>query len=145
MPQNPPEGSPRISPYLLYEDVDGALDFLSRAFGFRETLRYADAEGTVNHAEMRLGDGLIMLGDPGPDYESPARSGRISAQVHVYVDDVDAHFQQAKQSGATIVSEPSDEPYGDRRYDTDDLEGHRWSFAERIQDVSPEDWGATTA
>jgi len=144
MAQNPPEGTPRISPYLLYEDVAGALEFLSRAFGFRETLRYADPEGNVNHAEMRLADGTIMLGDPGPDYENPARGGRIGSQVHVYVDDVDAHFEQAKQAGATIVNEPRDEPYGDRRYDADDLEGHRWSFAQHVRDLAPEAWGAET-
>lgn len=123
MPQNPPEGHPRISPYLLYEDVAGALDFLSRAFGFRELLRYTDSQGNVTHAEMRLADGLVMLGDPGPDYESPKRAGRVGSQVHVYVDDVDAHFEHTKAAGATVVSEPHEPGYGDRRYDAEDLEG----------------------
>jgi len=145
MPQNPPEGHPRISPYLLYEDVAGALDFLSRAFGFREILRYTDPQGNVTHAEMRLADGLVMMGDPGPDYESPKRAGRVGSQVHVYVDDVDAHFEHTKAAGATVVSEPHEPGYGDRRYDAEDPEGNRWSFAQHVQDVPPEEWGATTA
>ena len=145
MPQNPPKDHPRISPYLLYEDVAGALDFVSRAFGFRERLRYADPHGDVTHAEMSLADGLIMLGDPGPDYESPKRTGRSGSLVHVYVDDVDAHFEHAKAAGATIVSELHEPGYGDRRYDAEDPEGHRWSFAQHVKDVAPEEWGATTA
>ena len=63
-----------ITPYLLYEDVDAAMDFLTQAFGFEEVLRYTGTEGYVNHAEMRLGDDAIYLGDPGPDYRNPASS-----------------------------------------------------------------------
>ena len=142
MPQNPPSGSPRITPYLLYEDVAGALDWLSRAFGFRERLRFAGEDGTVTHAELALDDGLVMLGHPGPDYRSPKRLGHATQLVHVYVDDVDAHYERARQAGATILQEPEDQPYGDRRYDAEDPEGHRWSFAERVRDVAPEEWGA---
>jgi uncharacterized glyoxalase superfamily protein PhnB len=138
-----PQGFSRVTPYLLYEDVAGALDWLSRAFGFEERLRFTGADGTVTHAEMTLGDGLIMMGDPGPEYQSPHRSGSIAAQVHVYVDDVDAHFERAKGAGAKIVSEPAEQPYGDRRYDAKDPEGQLWSFATRVRDVSPEEWGAS--
>jgi uncharacterized glyoxalase superfamily protein PhnB len=137
------EGS-RVIPYLLYEDVAGMLDWLTRAFGFEERLRFIDDTGNVTHAEMLVeGDGLIMMGDPGPDYQSPMRSGRIGSQVHVYVDDVDAHFERAKQAGAEIFQEPNEPGYGDRRYDVKDAEGHLWSFATHVQDVAPEDWGAT--
>lgn len=145
MPQNPPARMPRITPYLLYEDVAAALDWLSRAFGFRERLRFAAEDGTVNHAEMELADGVIMMGDPGPEYRSPKRLGQGTQQVHVYVDDVDAHFERARAAGATIVAEPTDQPYGDRRYDAEDLEGHRWSFAQHVRDVPPAEWGATEA
>jgi PhnB protein len=132
----------RIAPYLLYEDVAGALDFLSKAFGFRERLRSAEDDGTVTHADMELGGDTIMMGDPGPDYVSPKRGGHPGSQVHVYVDDVEGHFERAKAAGATILAEPKDQPYGDRRYDAEDPEGHRWSFAQRIRDVPPEEWGA---
>jgi PhnB protein len=134
-----------VTPYLLYEDVAGALEWLSRAFGFQETLRFTADDGTVNHAEMKVGDGAIMMGDPGPDYRNPRRSGALGAQVHVYVDDVDAHYERAKEAGADIRMEPTDEPYGDRRYDAYDVEGQLWSFATRLRDVPAEDWGATKA
>ena len=133
----------RIAPYLLYEDVAGALAWLSAAFGFTERLRFTDESGNVTHAEMTLGGGSVMMGDPGPDYASPRRSGCLSAQVHVYVDDLDAHFERAQAAGAEIVAEPAEQPYGDRRYDARDVEGHLWSFAERVRDVSAQDWGAT--
>ncbi len=133
---------PRITPYLLYEDVAAAVDWLTTAFGFRERLRFADDDGTVTHAEIELGDGVVMLGDPGPDYENPKRLGRCTQLVHVYVEDVDAHCDIARNAGATILAEPADQAYGDRRYDAEDPEGHRWSFAQHVRDVSPAEWGA---
>ena len=136
---------PRISPYLLYEDVNGALAWLAAAFGFRERLRFADENGTVTHAEMELGDGVVMLGDPGPGYRSPKRLGQSTHLVHAYVEDVDAHCARARKAGATILAEPEDQAYGDRRYDAEDPEGHRWSFAQHVRDVAPADWGAERA
>src|SRR5205823_4794009 len=116
MAQNPPEGYPRITPYLLYEDVAAALEWLAQTFGFRERLRVAEPEGEVAHAEMELDGGVVMMGDPGPEYESPKRLGRATEYVHVYVDDVDRHFEQAKEAGATILSAVEDQSYGDRTY-----------------------------
>lgn len=135
-------GRPRITPYLLYEDVGAALEWLAAAFGFRERLRFAEPGGTITHAEMELAEGVVMLGHPGPDYRSPKRLGGTTQLVHVYVDDVDAHFEQAKAAGARILSEPQDQGYGDRRYDVEDLEGHSWSFAQHVRDVAPAEWGA---
>jgi PhnB protein len=134
-----------ITPYLLYEDVDAALDFLSRAFGFEEVLRYTGSEGYVNHAEMRLGEGSIMLGDPGDDYRSPKRLGQRTVDVYVYVDDVDALHERARTAGAEITAELADQEYGDRRFGAKDPEGHGWFFAAKIRDVAPEEWGATPA
>ena len=133
---------PPIAPYLLYEDVAAALDWLSEAFGFEERLRFEGEGGNITHAEMTLGDGHVMMGDPGGAYRSPKRSGSRNAQVHVYVDDVDAHFERARAAGAEIRAEPEDQPYGDRRYDAYDPEGQLWSFAQRVRDVSPAEWGA---
>src|ERR687894_2319172 len=101
-----------ITPYLLYEDVAGALDFLSRAFGFEEILRYTGPEGYVNHAEMRIGDGVIYMGDPGDDYRNPAHLGASTQMVCVTVDDVDALYERAKAAGAEISEEPADQDYG---------------------------------
>jgi uncharacterized glyoxalase superfamily protein PhnB len=145
MSSQPPH-YPTVTPYLLYEDVAAALEWLARAFGFRERLRFSDDDGIVNHAEMEIGeDGAIMLGGPGPEYRDPARAGGATVIVHIYVDDVDAHHRRASEAGATIVREPADEEYGDRRYDAEDPAGHRWSFAQRVRAVAPEDWGAATA
>lgn len=132
-----------ITPYLLYEDVAAALDWLAQAFGFNERLRFADPEGQVTHAEMTFADAVVMLGHPGPKFENPRRSGQVSAFVHVYVDDVDAHFERANAGGAEILSVVEDKPYGDRAYDAADPEGHRWTFAQHMRDVPPSEWGAT--
>ncbi len=134
--------SQTITPYLLYEDVAAALDFLARAFGFREHLRLTGSEGYVNHAEMRLGDGAIFLGDPGDTYRNPKRLGQETVGVYVEVDDVDAHHAQATGAGAEIVAEPEDQAYGHRRYTVVDPEGHHWFFAQPIAEVAAEEWGA---
>jgi uncharacterized glyoxalase superfamily protein PhnB len=134
----------QITPYLLYEDAAAALDWLSTVFGFKETLRFTDANGRVTHAEMDAGGGgQFMLGEPGSGYQSPQRSGHHNAFLHVLVDDVDAHFERARAAGATIVAEPADKEYGTRSYHAEDLEGHRWDFATQLREVEPEEWGAT--
>ena len=134
-----------VFPYLLYEDVSAMLDWLSRAFGFEEKLRFADEDGTISHAEMSIEGGSIMMGAPGGDYRSPKNGGGFPAQVQVYVDDVDDHYARAKAAGAEIRQEPMDMPYGERRYDVYDAEGHLWMFATQIREVAPEDWGAKPA
>ncbi len=139
MPANPPENMPRLTPYLLYEDVAGALDWLAKTFGFRERMRLSGPDGTVNHAEMELAEGVVMMGCPGSDYRNPKRIGHVTQELYVYVDDVDKHFDQAKRAGATIHEEPQDQFYGDRRYRAEDPEGHHWSFAQHVRDVAPED------
>lgn len=139
MPRNPPENMPRITPYLLYEDVAGALDWLSRTFGFEERLRLPAPDGSVAHAEMELADGVIMMGHPGPEYRNPKRLGHVTQQLYVYVDDVDAHFEHSRREGAAILQKPEDQFYGDRRYAAEDPEGHHWYFAQKVRDVAPED------
>src|SRR4051812_16037297 len=103
-----------ITPYLLYEDVAEAIDFLASAFGFEERLRFTGEEGFVNHAEMRLGDAAIYLGDPGEQYRNPRRLGQETIGLYVLVDDVDAHHERAKAAGAEIKQPPEDQEYGDR-------------------------------
>jgi PhnB protein len=144
MPENPPRGMPRITPYLLYEDATAAVDWLTQTFGFEEKVRFED-EGAVTHAELRLQGGVVYLGRPGGNYRSPKNLGQATQQVHVYIDHVDAHYERSKAAGATIIAEPKEQPYGDRRYDAEDLEGVRWTFAEHIRDVPADEWGATEA
>jgi uncharacterized glyoxalase superfamily protein PhnB len=139
VPANPPDNMPRISPYLYYEDVAGALAWLARAFGLRERLRMPGPDGRITHAEMELADGVVMLGRPGDDYRNPEHLGAATQSLYVYVDDVDKHFRHAKQAGASILEEPAEQFYGDRRYGAVDLEGHQWYFAQHVRDVAPED------
>jgi uncharacterized glyoxalase superfamily protein PhnB len=146
---------PTVIPMLSYEDAGAAADWLVQAFGFRERHRFADDDGTVLHAELELGDGVVMLGSP-PGYVAPRRhrescdvarrtysSSYVVDGTLVYVDDVDAHAGRAREAGAALLSEPEDQPYGDRTYRVEDLEGHRWMFSKHLHDVAAEDWGAT--
>lgn len=129
----PPEDYPVIAPYLYYEDAGAAMDWLIEAFGFSERMRMTNDDGSVAHGELELSGGVVMLGQPGNDYENPnSRGGRATAGVHVYVDDVDAHYERAQAAGAEISMKPTDQEYGDRRYDAEDLEGHDWFFAQRL-------------
>ena len=126
--------TPRITPYLLYEDLDGALEWLAKAFGFRERMRHAGPDGKAMHAEMQLGDdGVIMMGHPGPKYRNPKHIGEVTQNLYVRVDALDKHFERAVQAGAVVLEKPADQPYGDRRYGVEDPEGHCCYFAETIQ------------
>lgn len=124
----------RITPYLLYEDVAAALEWLAQAFGFREYgTRMVGPDGKINHAAMELDDGsIIMMGCPGPHYKSPKRLGQVTFNLYVRVDDIDKHFEQARRAGATVLQEPEDMFYGDRRYGVADREGHYWYFAQEM-------------
>jgi uncharacterized glyoxalase superfamily protein PhnB len=139
MPSNPPADTPRLTPYLYYENVEKAIEWLARAFGFRERMRIAGKDGKVAHAEMALADALIMMGCPGPEYRNPKRLGQATQAQYIYVDDVDRHCQRARGSGAKILAEPEDKFYGDRQYGAEDPEGHHWYFAQHMRDVAPED------
>ena|SRR5882672_8200530 len=123
-----------ITPYLLYEDVGGALKFLAKAFGFRKhgpPMRGPDRK--INHAAMRLGDAMIMMGCPGAGYRNPRRLGHATQSLYVSVEDVDKHYERARRAGAAILEEPTDTFYGDRRYGAADPEGHQWYFAQEIR------------
>jgi PhnB protein len=143
VPSNPPQNTPRITPYLLYENVNAAIDWLASAFGFVERMRVPGPDGKTAHAEMRLADGVLMMGCPGPEYQNPKRLGHVTQNLYVYVDDVDAHFERARKAGAKILEEPKDQFYGDRRYGAVDPEGHNWYFAQHVRDVPPQDMKAS--
>ena len=124
-----------ITPYLLYDDVGAALKFLSKAFGFQKYgAQVSRPDGKINHAAMKLGDDLIMMGCPGAGYRNPKRLGQSTQSLYINVDNVDKHFERAKKAGATILEVPADTEYGHRRYGAEDPEGHQWYFA---QDIPP--------
>ena len=123
-----------ITPYLLYEDGEAAIDFAARAFGFRVVERMTGGAGGL-HAELEVapGGGTIYLGQPPGTFRNPAAVGATSS-VYVLVEDVDAHYERAKAAGATVIEELTDLPFGHRRYGCVDPQGHEWYFAERIGD-----------
>lgn len=120
---------PALCPYLYYEDTPAMLDWLGRAFGFTERLRVTSDDGTVQHAEMELGDAVLMLGSP-PGYKSAARLGQVTSSVYMRVSDVNEHYRRALAAGAGILREPEDQGYGERNYGAADPEGQHWWFAE---------------
>jgi uncharacterized glyoxalase superfamily protein PhnB len=119
-----------VTPYLLYEDGEAAIDFLTAAFGFSEIYRATGAAGGL-HAELQVAPkgGRIYLGQPTTGFRNPVTVGRTS-QVYILVDDVDAHFARASNAGAQIIEELHDLPYGLRRYGCADPQGHEWYFAQ---------------
>jgi uncharacterized glyoxalase superfamily protein PhnB len=132
-----------VIPMLSYENCPAALDWLARAFGFRERSRISQSDGTVGHAEMETDHGVVMLASGPAGYQSPATRCReydrireslavpwVVDGVLVYVDGVDAHHERARSAGAKILSPPEDAPYG-RLYRAEDLEGHRWMFMQQ--------------
>ena len=131
MTANASDHVPRVSPYLLYADVDAAIDWLTRAFGLTERMRMPGPDGTGMHAEMELGDGLVLMGCPGPEYRNPKSLGAVTVLLFVTVDDVQAHYARAKAAGAEMVTELEDKPYG-RTYAAKDREGHQWHFAQNM-------------
>src|SRR5207249_1112125 len=112
MAKNPPEGSPNIFPALRYKNAPAALEWLGRAFGFEKQMVVPGPEGTIAHAQMKLGPGVIMLGSGkhGPGTDNPWNT--VKQGVYVYVEDVDAHYARAKAAGAEIVMELEDTDYG---------------------------------
>jgi uncharacterized glyoxalase superfamily protein PhnB len=132
----------QITPYLTYRDVAAAIEWLARVYGFTETLRYAEPDGRISHAEMLAPDGgVVMLGSTG----TQESTGAANAFFVVDVSDVQAHHDRVISHGATIFKQLADLPYGIRSYSTVDLEGFRWDFHQRIKDVAAEEWGAVPA
>jgi uncharacterized glyoxalase superfamily protein PhnB len=124
-----------VTPYLLYEDGEAAIEFLSRAFGFREVDRTIGAAGGL-HAELEIaGGGRVYVGQPPEGFRNPASVGRTSL-VFVLLDGVDAHYERALAEGAEIVEEPTNvTAAGHRRYGCRDPQGHEWFFAQPLEDA----------
>jgi uncharacterized glyoxalase superfamily protein PhnB len=122
---------PNIFPTLRYRDADAAIEWLERVFGMEEKAVHRGDDGVVRHAELRLGTGMIMLGQYREDgwFGSKEPDAEASPQgIYVVLEDVDAHYARAKREGADIFREPADQEYGSHDYSARDLEGNRWSF-----------------
>jgi uncharacterized glyoxalase superfamily protein PhnB len=113
-------GGPSIVPYLTYGDGHAAIRFLEAAFGLEVVQSHDGEDGALMHAEMRHGDGVVMLGT--------GEAGKGSPGLYLVVDDVDAHFARARDAGAEVVHGPEETGFGSRRWRARDPEGHEWSF-----------------
>jgi uncharacterized glyoxalase superfamily protein PhnB len=117
-----------VIPELPYPDVRAAVDWLCRAFGFVERLQIAN-----HRAQLLLGEGSVIVTQRGKDAST--------VSLLVRVDNIDKHFEYAKQAGARIINTPEDYPYGERQYTAEDIGGHRWTFSQTIADIDPSTWG----
>ena len=135
-----PEGYRSITPYLSVRGAAAAIEFYARAFGARERMRLPGAEGRLGHAELEIGDSVVMLADPWPGGASqPPGEGGTPVTLHLYVEDVDAAYARAVAEGATPVMPVQTHFYGDRGGTLRDPFGHLWHLSTHVEDVPPEE------
>jgi PhnB protein len=134
-----PPGYASVTPYLIVRGAANAIDFYKRAFGAVELFRFDGPDGTLGHAEIRIGNSPIMLADGMSDYPDPLTLGGTGVSFMLYVPDVDAAFERAIAAGATVKRPVADQFYGDRTGTLADPFGHVWSIGTHVEDVSPEE------
>jgi PhnB protein len=142
MPVKPiPDGYHSVTPYLIVDDGAAALAFYKQAFGAVETLRLAAPGGKVGHAEIRIGDSVVMLADENPSMgaRSPKTIGGSPISLMVYVENVDAMVAQAVAAGGKLVRPVADQFYGDRTGGVDDPFGYHWYLATHVEDIPPDE------
>lgn len=130
-----------LFPYLIVDDADRAIEFLTEAFGATEKLRLTEPGGRVGHAELDIGGTTLMLADEFPELglTAPSKSGNATFSIHLHVDNADAVIRRAVGAGAAVELEPTDHFYGERSGTIRDPFGHRWTIGHRIEDVSAEE------
>lgn len=134
MSVNPvPQGYHSVTPYIVTEGASELIEFIKAAFGAEERMRMAGPDGAVQHAEVQLGDSVVMVG--GGSGEFPAKT----AMLHLYVSDVDAMYKRAMDAGGESIREPADQSYGDRSAGVKDPWGNEWWMATHVEDVSEEE------
>jgi PhnB protein len=136
-----PDGYHSATPYLIVNGAAEAIDFYKRAFGATELLRMADPKGGIAHAEIRIGDSVIMFADENPNmgYRGPRSLGGSTVSIMLYVEDVDSTFERAVKEGARAQRPVANQFYGDRSGTLEDPFGHFWTIATHIEDVAPEE------
>lgn len=138
-----PEGHNTVSPYLIVAGAERALEFYTKVFGATELFRHKAPDGKVGHAEIRIGDTVIMLADEFPDHDAhgPRKFGGSPVSLHVYVEDVDTVADRALAAGAKVKRPVADQFYGDRLGTLEDPFGHTWHISTHIEDVPMEELG----
>lgn len=136
-----PDGYPRVIPSLAIAGAAAAIDFYEQVLGMTVRMRLEGPGGSIAHAELALGDSVVMLADEFPDmgFLSPKSVGGTPVNLMVYVEDVDATFARALEAGATALQPPEDQFYGDRSGQFEDPFGHRWNVATHIEDITDEE------
>jgi PhnB protein len=136
-----PEGYARLTPYLTVDDGSGAIEFYKRAFGATERAVMVSPDGKIGHAELQIGDAVVMLSDRFPQFtcQSPKELGGTTVAIFFYVEDVDSVVRAAVDAGGTIIMEPEDQFWGDRLGQVTDPFGHVWQIATHVEDVTPEE------
>ena len=136
-----PDGYSTVTPYLAIDGAERAIAFYGQAFGAKERGRMDGPDGKIAHAELQIGDSVVMLSDPFPggSTKAPTELGWTSASIMLYVEDVDAVVEQAVQAWATLEREVEDQFWGDRFGAVVDPFGHTWSIATHVEDVPPEE------
>ena len=136
-----PEGYPRVTPYLIVDGAAAAIDFYVSVLDAKEQMRMPTPDGVIAHAEISIGDSMIMLADESPEMgaSGPKTVGGSPVSLMVYVEDVDATFEKALAAGATETAPVEDKFYGDRSGTFDDPWGHHWHIASHVEDVSAEE------
>lgn len=142
-----PDGYPVMSPSLAVDGASAAIDFYVAVLGASERMRMPGPEGKVGHAELQIGDSVLMLADEFPDmgFRGPKAIGGTPVTLSVYVDDVDAVFERALKLGATSVRPVENQFYGDRSGQFEDPWGHRWNVSTHVEDVSEEEMAKRAA
>ena len=128
-----PEGYHTVTPVLTVHGAAKLIEFLKQAFDAKETYRLPGPDDTVMHAEMKIGDSMIMLGEATDEWKP------MPATIALYVEDTDTWYKRALQAGGTSVREPSDQFYGDRSAGVKDFAGNHWWIHTHIEDVPPEE------
>jgi PhnB protein len=129
-----PEGHHTVTPYILVQGAEKLIDFMKKAFDAKESERYSMPDGSIGHAEVKIGDSVIMVSDAQGEEYKP-----IAAGIHLYVEDCDVTYKHALEAGATSVSEPQDQFYGDRSSGVNDQFGNKWWIATHKEDLSKEE------
>ena len=136
-----PDGYPQVTPYLCVDGAHAAIEFYVEVLGAKERMHMPSPGGKIGHAELELGDSLIMLSDEHPELGvlGPKTVGGTPVMISLYVEDVDAVFDRAVAAGATALRPVENQFYGDRSGQFEDPFGHRWNVASHVEDVPPEE------
>lgn len=129
-----------VVPIVVYDDVERAVEWLTRVFGFEEKVRIGD-----HRAQLDVGGGAVIVADASNGRRPPSGDDGITHSTMVRVHGIDAHYRTALAGGAQVAGEPADQPFGERQYSARDPAGHLWTFSESVADVLPEDWGGVSA